>query len=281
MTTLINILIRVTFRPEFFKDCVKSIFHQDYKNIKIICCYDDKLCLKYLNNYKEIDHFYIEKKSDNKYFYNNYCNDLLKKVESGWIMFLDDDDKFYSNTALSLINEKIKKDDDIIFWKFVLKKRYSIYSKNIYDIKPGYIANSSYCFNSKYKSLSKWTSEQIGDFVFIDNLLKKKKFNRIFINENLTGTIWHHETKFGNEGKTIVNCTFNQFFFKYYLEDINYDFDEDYYIKNNPDLIYEDNLLKHWVNYGKYEYRYCSEEYCKRFNDIFKIAKDKYKKLST
>jgi hypothetical protein len=285
MTTHINILIRVTFRPEFFKECIESILHQDYKNINIICCYDDKLCLKYLNNYKEIDHYYIEKKSDIKYFYNNYCNDLLKKVESGWIMFLDDDDKFYSNNALSLINEKIKTDEDIIFWKFKLKKRHSIYSKNIYDIKPGYIANSSYCFNSKYKSLSKWTAEQTGDFFFIDNLLKKKNFNRIFINENLTGTIWYHKTKFGNEGARNIQMTFKIFFYKYYLENLSYTFDENYYSEKYEDIRKENvknkkfNFLNHWIKYGKKEYRHCSKEYCKKFNEIFKIAKDEYEKL--
>ena len=59
-------------------------------------------------NYKDkLKYFFINNKSKN-FFYNLYCNTLLKKVKNGYIMFLDDDDKFYSNSALSEINEKLK-----------------------------------------------------------------------------------------------------------------------------------------------------------------------------
>ena len=50
---LINILIRVTFRPDYFNECINSILNQTYKNFNIICCYDDKLCEKYLEKYKD------------------------------------------------------------------------------------------------------------------------------------------------------------------------------------------------------------------------------------
>ena len=83
MEKLIHILIRVTFRPNFFKECINSIINQNYTNYNIICCYDDKLCLKYLQDYDFINryyYYYINYDLKDKYKYNLYCNDLLKKV---------------------------------------------------------------------------------------------------------------------------------------------------------------------------------------------------------
>ena len=65
-------------------------------------------------------------------------------------MFLDDDDKFYSNSALSEINEKLKNINDIVFWKFKLSNK-EIFPKNINKIKAGQIANSTYCFHLNLK----------------------------------------------------------------------------------------------------------------------------------
>jgi hypothetical protein len=42
----INILLRTTYRPSYFPKCIESILNQTYKNIRIICCYDDVQCLE-------------------------------------------------------------------------------------------------------------------------------------------------------------------------------------------------------------------------------------------
>ena len=280
MQRLINILLRVTFRPNFFEECIKSIISQNYENLNIICCYDDPLCLKYLKNYKHIvNYYFIKKESNDKYFYNLYCNDLLKKVNSGWIIFLDDDDKFHTKTALSRINKRISNDNDIIFWKFKIKAK-EIYPRNINKIQSGQIANSSYCFHSKYRNKAQWISTQTGDYHFINTLLKKYNLNRIFINLNLTGSIWSDSIKYGNEGKKFVSTDFSKFFEKYYLEDIECNFDKDYYLKNNPDLINIKNPLNHWNKYGRYEYRHCSDQYSEKIKETIEIAKKKYEELT-
>ena len=38
----INILIRTCYRPELFRECIKSILEQDYRNIRVLISYDDK-----------------------------------------------------------------------------------------------------------------------------------------------------------------------------------------------------------------------------------------------
>ena len=72
---LINILIRTTYRPEYFDKCLKSIYNQNYDNFKIICCYDDERCLNYLKKYKKkIEYFFIDIENKHSYKYNLYMN---------------------------------------------------------------------------------------------------------------------------------------------------------------------------------------------------------------
>lgn len=225
----INILLRNTYRPNSFKKCIDSIIKQNYPNIQIICCYDDKRCEEYLDNYNYdyLYKFFINidlkdypelKKNDKPdytifnnneliecyyndphYKYNLYCNILLDKVENGWFLFLDDDDLFIDNNSLFKINNLIKSKSDIILWKFKSNLK-SVYPKNIYDIKPTQIASCTYCIHSKYKNSGKWTSHQLGDYDFINEVLSKINFNRKFIPEELTGTGYNNKN-IGNLGK--------------------------------------------------------------------------------
>ena len=68
-------------------------------------CYDDDRCLEYLTEYMTHPKITIFKASpvDKKArgFYNLYCNQLLDRVENGWIMFLDDDDIWKPNKVAS------------------------------------------------------------------------------------------------------------------------------------------------------------------------------------
>ena len=197
---LINILIRTTYRPTFFRQCVKSILDQKYKNYKIICCYDDERCLDYLKDYEDkIEYFYIEIKSNVSHKYNLYCNLLMDTVKEGWIMFLDDDDKFSIEHTLTIINSKLNNENDILFWQF-LRTNDLIYPKNINNIIPGQVCNSTFCFHSKHKNLSRWTGGQLGDFNFLDGLLKKNDFNRIGIKIALVENIWKDSNRSGSNG---------------------------------------------------------------------------------
>jgi hypothetical protein len=282
---LINILIRVTFRPEYFNECINSILNQTYKNFNIICCYDDKLCEKYLVKYKDyINYYYINIESNHKLKYNLYSNDLLSKVKEGYIIFLDDDDKFYHDFSLETINNHLSNENDIVFWKFSLSDKL-IYPKNINDIKGGEIANSTYCFHSKFKNNSKWDTTQQGDFKFIDGILKNKSIRRIFLDHNFTGTIWFDINKVGNFGKKFINLDFESFFYNYFIVDLESNFDKEYYLKKNKDLNYLKNndekidFYNHWINFGKRELRVCSKKYEEKFLEKLKIAHEKYNNL--
>ena len=199
---IINILIRTTYRPTFFKECIESILDQKYKNYRIICCYDDERCLDYLKDYEnKLEYFYIEIESNVSYKYNLYCNVLMEKVNDGWIMGLDDDDKFSNENALTIINSKLRNVNDILFWQVNIAGNIII-PPNINNIRLSHVANCGFCFHSKVKNMSRWSSVKCGDFHFLNNLLQSKyQFNRLKLPITLTQTI--HNNIFGNQGKQI------------------------------------------------------------------------------
>ena len=245
----LNILIRTTYRPNYFSKCIDSILSQDYQNFKIIICYDDIRCLEYLDNHKnnsKIEIFEVKTHDrQSEAFYNLYCNELLERVNDGWIMFLDDDDMFYSKKAFGIIANNLYTENDIIFWKVKLGK-HIIYPKNINNIIQFNISSEGFIFNHKFKNNAKWDNKRSGDFRFITELLKNTKiFNRRFIDLILCGT--QEKNIHGLLGKKTIPDSFNTF-----DELVNY-----YNIKQ----IYISNSLPH-VNEKIYKYNLiCKKTY--------------------
>lgn len=191
----INILIRTSNRPDYFKECINSILTQDYNNYNVIICFDKKDSLDYLmyyQDYEKIDFFYIEVESKEKYKFNLYCNILMSKVESGWIMFLDDDDKLTHNKVLSIINENIEDENIMYIWKFLRPDK--IIYPNECKIFLGNIDTTSVCFHNNIKNNSKWIDKQYGDYNFYKEFKNEKKL----IDYILTQTI--DVNKIGNFG---------------------------------------------------------------------------------
>ena len=192
---LINILTRTSNRPNGFNITYNSIKNQTYKNIKHIVSYDNNDDLSYINRYDNLtlvkvdkDRLISEDNSPNprtgKYSpHNLYFNEMVKFVDSGWVMYLDDDDKFVDNHCLEKIVNMINQSDEdtLIFWQFKLGNNL-ILPKNIDDKNPPKLYNiggGSIVFNSKYKEHSKWDSWKCSDFRVIDNLynnIPKNKF---------------------------------------------------------------------------------------------------------
>jgi len=189
----LNILIRTSMRPEYFKTCIESVLSQNYTNYNIFICYDKKESLSYLENYSTIHNIsihYIEINSDEKYKFNLYNNYLMSLVNDGFILFLDDDDMFAHNNVLKIINENLANDDTILLWKFMRPDKL-IYPSNIKHIKLGEIDTTSVCFNKKYQYLSEWNDKKNGDYFFYSNMFKSiNKLKITELNLILTRTIF-------------------------------------------------------------------------------------------
>ena len=129
--------------------------------------------LSYFKGRKNFDIFEVVPTSE-ECFYNLYSNQLLDRVEKGWIIFLDDDDMFSGVDVLKKINGSIKNfDNNAIFFWYHKRSDRVIYPPDLRNIQKSSIASCSYCFNSKYKNLSRWNTGQTGDFEFLDQLLRK------------------------------------------------------------------------------------------------------------
>ena len=184
-----NILIRTSERHDFFKKCVESILNQKYKgkiNIYVSC--DTLNTCKYVQNYKNLEYIFINKKN-NTYGFNLYCNKLLDMVKDGWIIFLDDDDMFLTDHALEIISNSITHENDLIIWNFL---RADKIIKPGVVLKKGELDTTCFCFHSKYKKISNWVPIRCSDYYFFKKLDEKTKFNKKFLNLSLVKTIYEN-----------------------------------------------------------------------------------------
>lgn len=197
---LINILTRTSNRPNGFKLTRNSIEMQTYKNINHIISYDNEDDLNYLNQYSNLTLVKIDKneliKSDNsktpntgKYSpHNLYFNEMVKYVNDGWVLYIDDDDYFKDEYSIEkIVNEISKSDDDtLIFWQFRLGDNLILPKDLSKDNPPKLysIGGETICFNYKYKDIVIWDGWKCSDFRIIDKLFNNvPKFR--FINEVL------------------------------------------------------------------------------------------------
>jgi hypothetical protein len=193
----LNILIRTSKRPTLFKECIESILSQKYTNYHIYICYDYEESYEYIKEYlnDNISSFFVETQSLEKYKFNLYNNELMDKVEDGFILFMDDDDIYTHDMCFKIINENIDNMDTILIWKFMRPDKL-VYPKHIDNIRIGEIDTTMICFHSKYKNIARWNDSQCGDFFFYSDLLSKLKNLNIFskkVNYIITKTNYNNK----------------------------------------------------------------------------------------
>ena len=185
---LINILIRTSKRPKAFKINIDSILKQNYKKFKLLISHDNKETKSYIIEVLKdckLDYKLFEvKKTDEYYSYNDYCNTLLNNVTDGYIIFLDDDDKFLHDNALKYINEHLL-EDRFLAWEY--QRPDKIIGPKKGDIKKGNITSCGFCYHSKFKSF--WPSQIGSDYEFVKNLVNTNPLKLAKINKVLTSSI--------------------------------------------------------------------------------------------
>ena len=177
---LINILIRTSNRPNYFKNCTECVKMQTYKNVNLIISADDDFTENYVKNegYNCLRLNAIPKSGINHSPYNYYLNTMMQEVKQGFVIFLDDDDYFVNKNALQTIVNKIYTNDDLITWE--------IENSEASIIKP-----NGFCFNIKYKKHAQWRDRDNWNAKIYQQLTKR--IPRIhYINETLV--------KMGNNG---------------------------------------------------------------------------------
>jgi len=192
---LINILIRTSNRPNYFKNCINSIYNQTYSNWNIIVGVDDinskkyvqpEKCLMVEYNYSKYQVKKIENNEDYgiPFVYNLYFNDLQKYVKKGYCLILDDDDAFSDVNSLQKIADKITNEDQFLVWRVDFNDRLVPSDKN-FGKAPVVRDISSIGFAYHHKYSKEWEPYKRGDYR-ISKKLYEEIPNKIFINEVLT-----------------------------------------------------------------------------------------------
>ena len=180
----INILVRTSGRPLYFKKCIESIKIQNYNNYRILISYDNEEDLKYIKSYTTSNDFilFCRKLNSSKenFPYNLYINDLYEYVSCGWILVLDDDNMFISNKSLNKVVKSLKNENHFVIWKVklfdkVIPAKSFKKQPTLYDID-----SSNFIFHTNYKDkLGRWDGNKCADYRLAHNLHK-----------NLAETIW-------------------------------------------------------------------------------------------
>lgn len=184
MEPLINILTRTSGRPIGFKRNVESVRSQTYKNIRHIVCTDDKDSVSYIEEMGVTDYILIDKeevinsdtelpRNSRKMIHNLYLNILNEKVTDGWIIYLDDDDRFFENNSLQKVVDQINTvdEDTLVAWRMKYSSGRTL-PLSYGDMRPSKIGGSCIGFHSKYSKDAIWDSWACSDFRVIEKLKK-------------------------------------------------------------------------------------------------------------
>ena len=220
---LINILTRTSKRPVGFYNCIQTVAKQKYNNIKHHVSYENQSDLegvesKHLNKIKVnkyVGEALINPEGHMHAPYNLYCNELLKNVEAGWILFLDDDDHLLHNKVIKeLVLEINKADEDTLFiWQMRYPDGRVLPSKTHFEdrqIEFMNIGSPCFMFHSKYKDVAQWDQWKASDFRVVKRLSEvipnKKWLERVYIQINNYGD-------FGNRNDILENVVTNKLIF--------------------------------------------------------------------
>ena len=185
---LINIIIRTSDRPKCFNTNIISIKDQNYDNLKLHISYDNSNTKIYINNIlsdKNLNYklYEVEKKKI-PYFYNDYPNQILSEIKSGYIMFLDDDDMFTHKNALKYINIYLEM-NRYLTWNYLRSD--NIIGITNGKIKSGKVTSCGFCYNSSHKS--KWKTDSDGDYHFANDLINNNNLKIAKLDKILTTCI--------------------------------------------------------------------------------------------
>lgn len=188
---LINILTRTGSRPKYFKRCYDSIIAQSYKNYRHIISNDNPDC-KYLDNLDDV--YFIDKSNikNIRNFYNLYLDTLASKCKDGWIIIIDDDDKFIDKNFLSNLAKKLENCNtkDVLIYQSKIDKKIFPSNDDMINNYIRYWGIGMPCFCVHYTLFKDITFEscfsekdgyKCGDYKIISKIQKSGNYNLKFV----------------------------------------------------------------------------------------------------
>lgn len=195
---IINVLIRTSNRPRFFKECFNSIREQTYRNIHTIVSFDNSETFEYLKTY-DTD-VILEVKGNNRiqgsqFFYpgynadpfpaNLYLNKMLKFCKPGYVLFLDDDNILSSPKSLQVIINHISAQLPMLLWRVEFPS-HLVPTNNYFgqEPKPTQIDLGGFAFHTDYIEHCVFDGYTYTDFRAAHNLFMRIS-DKVFINQTL------------------------------------------------------------------------------------------------
>lgn len=187
----LNIIIRTSNRPLFFKKCIESIKNnhlESFLHIIVDNTEDIEYVKEYVGNF-EYKYYFVNRefvsnicskiKIDRAQFIYNYYFNIVKPFLNGWCIFLDDDDQLTKSP-------EFKNDVNNIYLFRTKIKSKIVPNDDLFGKAPilNNISGLSILFHSS--QMVDWLPQRGGDFDFINTLYHK--FNHIWINEILSET---------------------------------------------------------------------------------------------
>jgi GR25 family glycosyltransferase involved in LPS biosynthesis len=195
-TKKLNIVIRTSNRPNFFKYCIDSV-RKYYPSAKIHITIDNEIDLDYVkNNTSDLDYCYykvnpktiknivdkIKIPESRRRFDSNYYFNVVKPLLNGWVMYLDDDD-ILTNTFDFDLNNLSK----IFLFKTNINEK-TIPSEKSFNRSPVLNDINTKCILVHSQNIVDWKPNKGGDFDFINEIYNKNKSNVVWVNKILSST---------------------------------------------------------------------------------------------
>ncbi len=172
---LVSIIVNCYNGEKYLKQCIQSIFNQNYKNWEIVfvdnCSTDKSFDILNTFNNSKINYFYI-KNNISLYKARNYA---LTKCKGDFISFLDVDDYWLPNKISAQIELINKKKFDVVYSNYYLKNYNFPYSKKIFS-------KSNLPFGKITNELMK--NYTVGILTLIFNKKKILELDKLKFNEN-------------------------------------------------------------------------------------------------
>lgn len=193
---IIYIITRTSNREQLFKKCCSTINKQYYSNVRHVVSYDTEQSADYIKKYNHIYKTvdlrpYKSKIHPNQYLDVIYDQFITNKFEPGWIIILDDDDKFMTNYALFFLEPHLVDPNNLIIWMLYRPDKF-IYPLDKENPIVGDIGSCCYVHHTSLIKKGVWEGNAIGDFQYFKYLFDTAK-EKIYLDYPLTGVNYNDQ----------------------------------------------------------------------------------------
>ena len=199
---LLNILIRTSNRPNYFSRLSENLILQSNQYFNCLVSVDTPESVQYVleEGLSYVIMPYKYKPSKNLTFpWNLYLNILMDHVTEGWILFMDDDDIYFSPDSLQIIAENLPDHNSMLVWQMCFPDGRLVPSHDYMGKLPftrRQIGMPCFAFHSKWKNRVRFDGLRAGDYRITNQLQEFLKVKWLEMTLVQLGN-------FGNAGRTL------------------------------------------------------------------------------